>query len=49
MMDFVNAFGDLIMWFLQSVLWDEVIISLPFSFVIISMIILCFRKLVGLR
>ncbi len=49
MVDFLNAFSDLVLWFLQSVIWDDIVISLPFAFVIISMIILCFRKMVGLR
>lgn len=49
MFDFLNAFGDLVLWFLQSVVWDDIVISLPFAFVIVSMVFLCFRKLVGLR
>lgn len=48
MVDFLNAFSDLVLWFLQSVIWDDIVISLPFAFVIVSMIILCFRKMVGL-
>lgn len=46
---FLVSFADLVAWFLSSFSWDNVILTLPFGFVIMSMLILMFRKVVGLR
>lgn len=49
MSDFLNLFSDLFLWVLQSALdWDSVIFALPVCFVILSMLILIFRKAVFL-
>lgn len=48
MTEFLAAFSDLVLWFLSQSAWDTVVVSLPFTFVIVSMVILAFRKLVGL-
>ena len=47
--EFLAAFQDLIVWFLGSATWDGLIIAVPLAFAVISMIVLSFRKAVGLR
>lgn len=46
--EFLSAFLELFSWFLGKITWDGVILSVPLSFVILSMLVLSFRKAVHL-
>lgn len=47
MTDFLSAFTDLLLYVLQLTGdWDNVIVVLPIVFVILSMLVLIFRKVV---
>lgn len=49
MIRFLDSMMDLILYFLGSITFDDIIISAPALFVIFSMLFLIFRKAVGLR
>ena len=49
MLDFVNALMDLLLYIFNSIAVDDLIISAPLLFIIFSMLVLIFRKLVGLH
>lgn len=49
MIDFMDLLMDFMLYFLGSVTIDDIIISAPVLFVVLSMLFLVFRKAVSLR
>lgn len=49
MMEFLDLLMELILYFLECVTIDDIIISTPLVFVIFSLLFLTFRKVVGIR
>ncbi len=49
MVEFLDLLMDFILYFLGSITIDDVIISAPVMFILLSMMFLIFRKAVGLR